>query len=122
MKVLIFENSKQITERLICLISETILNVTFYKAGSYAEAIYFYNECNPDAVILDIHYPDNNGVKLLERIKAANDKTIVIALSSHGDDYNLQRWEQSGAHYMLDKFAEFEKIPMIIDGVRANMN
>jgi DNA-binding response OmpR family regulator len=117
MKLLIFENSKQIVERLINLVSETVKGVTFYKPGSYAEAVYFLNECRPDAVLLDLKYPENKGVELLKKIKTTTNKTIVIALLSETDEFAMRQWENSDADFIFDKYADFEKIPIIINAI-----
>jgi DNA-binding response OmpR family regulator len=118
MKILIFENSKQISERLIELISETTKDVTFYKAGSYGEALYFFNECNPDAVLLDFEYPGNSSIELLKKIKASNDRTMVLALLSEMNESNVKQCQQYGADLIFDKYADFEKIPAIINVIR----
>jgi len=61
MKILIFENSKQIAERLIELISETVKDITFYKAGSYGA-----QECLPEGMNpcseKEIQFMKENGI------------------------------------------------------------
>ncbi|MEP6596104.1 MAG: response regulator [Ginsengibacter sp.] len=101
MKILIFENSKKIAERLITVVYETVKDITFYKAGSYAEAVSLLRECNPDTVVLNLKYPGDRGVELLKKIKASNVKTVVIALLSEGDEF--KQWKKSGADFIFDK-------------------
>ena len=120
MKILIFENSKQIEERLIDLISETIKDATFYKAGSYAEALYFLNECKPDAVLLDLKYPGNTSVELLKKIRASGQEIVVIALSTELNESGQKQCEQYGADFIFDKYADFEQIPEVISAMRQN--
>src|SRR4051794_5749158 len=109
MKILIFENSKQIAERLIELISETMKDISFYKAGSYGEALYFLNECNPDVVLLDFDYPGDSSIELLKKIKALSNKTMVLALLSELSESNVKQCELYGADLIFDKYADFEK-------------
>ena len=118
MKILIFENSKQIAERLIELISETMKDVTFHKAGSYGEALYFLNECSLDAVLLDFEYPGNGSVELLKKIKASNDNIMVLALLSEVNESKVKQCEQYGADFIFDKYADFERIPAILYAIR----
>ena len=117
MKILIFENSRQIAERLMELISETMKDVTFYKATSYGEALYFLNECNPDAVLLDFEYPGNSSIELLKKIKSSNDKTMVLALLSQMNESNVQQCEHYGADFIFDKYADFEQIPEVVNAI-----
>ncbi len=117
MEILIFENSKQIAERLVNLISESVRDTTFYRASSYAEAVYFFQECSPDTVLVDMKYPDNNGVELLKTIKSGNCDTVVIALTSDADDLNRKQWKDYGIDFIFDKYADFERIPGIINGI-----
>ena len=118
MKILIFENSKQIAERLVSLITETMKDIVFYKAGSYAEALYFLQEYNPDVVLLDLKYPGNSGVELLKKVRESDDKTVVIALLSGVDEFSMRQWEQYDADFIFDKYADFEKIPEVISTIR----
>jgi len=66
-------------ERLISLTYETMKDITFYRARSYAEAVNLLNECNPDTVVLNLKYPGAWGVELLKKIKPLGEKTVVIA-------------------------------------------
>ncbi|MEP6596103.1 MAG: response regulator [Ginsengibacter sp.] len=117
MKILIFENSRQIAERLIELIGETKKNLTFYKACSYGEALYFLNECTPDAVLLDFEYPDNSSIELLKRIKASNNKPIILALLSEMNESSVKQCERYGADFIFDKYADFEQIPAAVNAI-----
>jgi DNA-binding response OmpR family regulator len=101
MKILIFENSKQIAERLINMVYETVKDITFYKAGSYSEALHFLEECDPDTVLLNLNYPGDKGIELLKKIKASNDKTVVITILN--GEREFKRWEKHGADFIFDK-------------------
>jgi DNA-binding NarL/FixJ family response regulator len=93
-------------------------DITFYKAGSYGEALYFFNECRPDAVLLDFEYPGNSSIELLKKIKASDNKTMVLALLSQVNESSVKQCEQYGADLVFDKYADFEKIPAILDVIR----
>ena len=101
MRILIFENSRKIAERLISVVYETMKDITFYKTGSYAEAVSLLKEHNPDTVVLNLKYPAHRGVELLKEIKALNNKTVVIALLSEKDKFN--QWKKYGADIIFDK-------------------
>ena len=114
MEILIFENSKQITQRLMELISETVKNITFLKASSYSEALYFLRECNPEVMLLDLKYPGNSSVELLKKINQSNSKPVVIALLNETEEAIVTRCKEYGADFIFDKYSDFEKIPGVI--------
>lgn len=117
MQVLILENSKQITQRLIELISETIKDITFLKASSYGEALYFLRECNPGVLLLDLKYPGNSSLELMKKINGSVNKPLIIALSSEVEELNLKQCHEHGVDFIFDKYADFEKIPNVIRAI-----
>lgn len=122
MNILIFEKSKQIEERLIDLICETVEDITFYNAGSYAEALYFLNECKPDIAVVDLEYPGNLGVELLKTITKSNAEIKVIALSSEVSESCLKQFEPYGADFIFNRYADFEQIPGVVAAIGRKIN
>lgn len=114
MVILIFERSQQITERLIGLISETIRGISFRKANTYKEALELLDEYNPQAVLLDLDFPDDTAISLLQAIKGSGDQTVAIVLYTMADQQKIKLFEENGADFMFDKYHEFEKIPGVI--------
>lgn len=119
MVVLIFDRSILISERLISLISEKMEGIIFYKADSYEEAIGLLDEFMPQVVLLDLNFPGNGTIPLLNKIRKANEKTVVIVLFSIADDHKLNLYKEHGADFLFDKYHEFEKIPPVIVGIPA---
>lgn len=114
MVILIFERSQQITERLIGLISETIRGIIFRKANTYKEALELLGEYNPQAVLLDLDFPDDTAISLLQAIKGSGNQTVAIVLYTMADQQKIKLFEENGADFMFDKYHEFEKIPGVI--------
>lgn len=119
MVIAIFEKSKLITERLIDLISETNKDITFYNAVSYTDAINLLQKCKPDAVILDLKFFGNGIIELLKKIKAGNNKMVVIILFNITNEKKLKECKDHGADFIFDKYNDFEKIPSVISALRA---
>ena len=119
MVIAIFEKSKLITERLIDLISEINKDITFYKAVSYPDAIHLLQKCKPDAVLLDLKFSGNGSIELLKKIKAGNNKIAVIILFNITNEKKLKECKDHGADFIFDKYNEFEKIPAVINALRA---
>ena len=114
---LIFGNSQLIAERLIELISETNKGITFHYANSYEAGIPLLKEQQPAVVLLELNFAGNNIIDLIKKIKALDDKTIVIVLFSVQDEQKLAQCKANGADYILDMYNEFEKFPKIINRI-----
>ena len=117
MEILIVDNAPIISSRLKAMISDANSTAIIYKAKSYKEAIEFFNESNPDVVVLDIGLPANMSVNLLKEIKAAKSKTAVIVLSIHIDTHTRLKYTSAGADFFLDKYHQFEQITGIINSI-----
>ena len=89
-------------------------------AKDYNEAVRILNEERPDLVLLDINLPGKSGIELLRKIKEAGNKSQVIMISNHADDYYRQQCRDLGAKYFLDKSNEFGLVPEIIEKLRLN--
>jgi DNA-binding NarL/FixJ family response regulator len=120
MIVLIFENSVPIINRLIDLIEESNKGLQFYNCISYPHSHRLLKEVKPDIVLMDVNQPGNHCLGLIKKIKAANEKTVVIGMFSLHDEQYLDECKKTGADYLVDKYLEFEKIPVIISAVRNN--
>lgn len=89
-------------------------------AKDYNEAIKFLEEERPDLVLLDINLPGKSGIELLRKIKESGNKSQVIMISNHADDYYRQQCHDLGAKYFLDKSNEFGQVPEIVGKIGLN--
>jgi DNA-binding NarL/FixJ family response regulator len=120
MVILLLDKSQHITDRLVDYISEARYDVIFQKAITYTDAMAMLNEYKPEAVILDINFPGPKAIELLRKIKASNDKTVIIVMFTVADDFLLNQLKEQGAHFLFDKYKEFEKIPSTIVAIQAS--
>ncbi|MFM2362431.1 MAG: hypothetical protein RLZZ316_1333 [Bacteroidota bacterium] len=120
MVILLLDKSQHITDRLVGYISEARYDVIFQRAITYTDAMAMLDEYKPEAVILDINFPGPKAIELLQTIKASNDKTVIIVLFTIADDFILKQLKENGAHFLFDKYNEFEKIPSTIVAIQAN--
>ena len=117
MKILVFENSQQIVDRVVSLIAENMKDISFYKANSYGEALYFLKECNPDVVLLDLKDPYKNGVESLKKIEE-DEKTMFIALLNEVDETKVSHCDDFKADFVFEKNADLDIIPAIFNAMR----
>jgi DNA-binding NarL/FixJ family response regulator len=64
---------------------------------------------HPDAVILDIQMPKENGISVLKKIKKDRPATIVIIFTSYPFEQYRKRCVDLGADFFFDKSMEPEK-------------
>jgi DNA-binding NtrC family response regulator len=71
----------------------------------------------PDVVLLDMHLPDANGLRLLPAIKLRWPATEVIMLSGSPNDSGAKSWSdeavRNGAFAFLSKSAEFSFLQIL---------
>ena len=113
-RVLIVDDSKQVRERLISLLSEHPKIRIVGQAGDGVEAIDALNKLGPDTVILDIRLPGRNGIELLKEIKSAHPEITVIMLTNYDFDLYRRQCGQFGADHFFNKTREFEQVVNVL--------
>ncbi len=119
--ILIFDNSEQITERLIELIREEKKDSRLDNATTYQQAVKILQLSDPRVILLDIKFYGNKTIELLKKIKLSNKKTAVIILFNHADEQSMKQCKDHGADFFIDKYYDFNKIPGIINSIEANV-
>ncbi len=115
--VLLVDDSPQVLKRLKSLLSENNAGITLANATGFVEAVVLLEKKNFDIVLLDIHFPDGNGIDLLRRIKKEQPSVKVIMITNHSGPYYKEVCEQLGASHFIDKSVDFEQLPALIDGL-----
>ena len=109
LSVLVANNSFLVRTRLCSLLAmEPALEVTA-EAGSAIEALLRFRAQPPDAVILDVQFPDGSGLEVLRKIKSSVPHCVVILLSnSCTPEYRLE-FLRRGADQAFHTATEFEQ-------------
>ena len=113
-RVLIVDDSEQVRERLISLLSEHPKIRIVGQAGNGKEAMDAVNDQMPDTVILDIRLPGKSGIQLLKEIKAAHPEITVIMLTNYDFEQYRKQCTQFGADHFFNKTLEFEKVVNVL--------
>jgi two-component system, OmpR family, response regulator len=122
LSVLLVEDSRVLAERL----RETLLSVPGVQlAGtvdSEADAVAVLQRQPVDVVLLDLHLRQGTGFGVLRAIP--NDqvrKTVVIVLTN----YDLAEYRRAaaalGARHFLDKLRDFERLPILLQEIGAQL-
>ncbi len=117
MKVLIVDDSELIRQRLIDLIREFEVIHDVALAGNAEEAYDSCSEIYPDVIILDIHLPGENGIKILEKIRKKNSDVKIIILTNFPYPQYRKKCLELGADFFLDKTGEFESVRDILQEI-----
>lgn len=102
-KILLLEDDFLFGETLVDLLEDEGYEVSHYANGQDAlDAIY---ASKFDVYLLDINVPLINGTTLLGELRASNDNTPAIFLTSHKDKETLELGFENGADdYMIKPF------------------
>jgi DNA-binding NarL/FixJ family response regulator len=120
MKVFVVEDSAPVRERLIEMIDELDDMEVVGEAGTCAAAVAGIVESRPDVAILDVHLPDGSGIKVLATVKQALANLRAIVLTNYTSSQHRTAAADAGAEYFLDKSADFERIPEILERLALN--
>jgi len=115
MKVLIVDDSALVQERLLSMLVDQKGIQIAGQAQNGIEALKFIKQHKIHAVILDIRMPGGNGIDVLKSIKQIDPDIKVIMFTNYPYSQYRIKCLKSGADYFLDKSAEFNKIPEIIN-------
>ncbi len=85
------------------------------EVGNGPDVLVLLAEIAPDVLLLDMEMPGFSGVEVAQKLKAANSKVKVLALSAHDDEVYVHSLLSNGAAGYLTK----EEAPeLIIEAVR----
>jgi DNA-binding NarL/FixJ family response regulator len=118
MNLYIVEDSQHIQHRLLNFV-ESLPNV--HVVGISADiktALDAVDYAQPamDAMILDLHLADGNGLDLLKSVKKTHPEIKVVVLTNHSTDANRIHAQRAGADLFLDKSTDFAQIPAVLEG------
>ena len=105
MKVLYAEDEVGIREQVSCILSFFFKEVIVASNGN--EAFLYYEEHNPDILILDICMPELDGLELLRKIRLNNKYIPAIMLTAHTENpYLLRAVELNITRYLVKPFSK----------------
>jgi DNA-binding NtrC family response regulator len=86
-------------------------------AGDGEEALLVFKTKGPAAVIADVVMPKLDGLGLLQRLKEANPKVIVILCTAHASLQTAIAAIKGGAADLLPKPIDFARLKELLDGL-----
>ena len=118
-KIVIADDSLIVRERLVTMLGELAGVEVVDRVENGAKVIIgAIQKFQPDVVILDIHMPEGSGIDVLRSIKRDGVGPMVIILTNYPYPEYRQKCLQAGADFFLDKSAEFDQIPALVERLK----
>jgi two-component system, OmpR family, response regulator len=103
LRVLIADDSSELRERLVEMLSQVPGLGVVGQAGCVADALTALNNLDLDLVILDLQMRDGSGMEVLRELRRSHFKTKVIVFTNHPEEQYRRRCATLGANYFLSK-------------------
>ena len=110
LKVFIADDSIEVRNRLKEMLKENKFIQLIGEAADAEQAIGALRDLAPDVVILDIHMPKGEGMRVLRDIKMMDPGRIAIIYTAFPYPQYRQAYLNAGAGYFFDKTNEVEKM------------
>lgn len=103
--------------KFISLILKKFDNPRILEASDGAQAVELYKQHQPDMVLLDVNMPNMDGVQALTAIRALDDTSVCVMLTSLANRHTVEECQRLGAVDYIRKdtpreelTAKFERI------------
>jgi len=121
-KVFIVDDSASIRARLTEMLSR-IDNVRVVgEAATAREAVEGILRTQPHSVLLDLNLLGRTGLEVLRTVHPRSPGIVFIVLTNHAEAQYRRACIDAGAHYFLDKSADFDAIPRVIGEICASIH
>jgi len=114
---LVVDDSAAVRSRLIAWLAEAGFDIAG-EAGTASAALTVATATAPDAIILDLHLPDQSGLEILPELKARVPLAIIAVLTNQPDPGYRRRCLELGADHFFDKSAEVEHLMALFTTLR----
>lgn len=115
--VLIVDDNKFFAQRMAGMLDEMANVWNIQKAHSYEEAVHLLTMHRYDYMLVDINMPGKSGISLLKTIRQSGYAGEIIMLTNSSEAFYRERCLLLGASHFLDKTSDFEKVPLILNGI-----
>jgi DNA-binding NarL/FixJ family response regulator len=109
-RVLVVDDSP-VFRRMLCELLERRGYTVVGEASCASQAIDYVARLRPDAVLVDVHLPDQNGFELAARLTYAHSRLAVLLISADFDENFYALAQVSGARGFVAK-SELPKVDL----------
>jgi DNA-binding NarL/FixJ family response regulator len=120
-RLLLVDDSQVFLQRLHVMLAELEPVDEIHTANNYEQALSVLDNTGCTIALLDIDMPGRNGLQLLRAIKKRREDVSVIMLSNQDNDIYRKESIKRGAAFFVDKTAEIERLPELINSFSFDM-
>ena len=114
LEVFIADDSIEIRNRLIEMLRENKSIHLMGESGDAEQTIIALRDLRPDVVILDIHMPKGEGMRVLKDLKTIDPARIAIIFTAFPYPEYRQAYLTAGADFFFDKTKDFQKMANVL--------
>jgi len=114
-RVYLVEDSQILTKLLVGLLEAEPGLLVVGRADNAQGATREILELRPDAVVLDLHLREGNGIDVIRALRQAGTDPTCIVLTNHSGLPYRKAALEAGAHHFFDKSTE---IPLMLSLIR----
>ena len=123
MRTLIVEDNASYREMIRDSLNTLFPSMVIHEASEGNEAIQKVGVFQPQLIFMDIRLPDENGLRLTERIKASHPDTKVIIMTSYDSVEYREAATRCGADAFITKdFLKPEQVETLVKSVLSRLN
>jgi len=120
-RLLLVDDSQVFLQRLHIMLAELEPVEEIHTANNYEQALSVLDNTGCTIALLDIDMPGRNGLQLLRAIKKRDEDVSVIMLPNQDNDIYRKESIKRGAAFFVDKTAEIERLPELINSFSFDM-
>ncbi|HTE43360.1 MAG TPA: response regulator [Steroidobacteraceae bacterium] len=122
LRVLLVEDSKLLADQISELLAGTACTTSLGVATTEQEAIAASTTQHPDLLILDLHLKQGTGFGVLKAVARLPKQPRVVVLTNYALPQYREQALALGAHHFLDKSADFDLLPELIQDISRQLN
>ncbi|MGO4662013.1 response regulator [Terrabacter sp. 2TAF16] len=103
MRVLVVDDHRTVADALSLAVSAQPDMESVGTAGGVVDALAIIDRARPDAIVMDVHLDDGDGIELTRRVTDAHPQVRVVVLTAHVTHALLARASEAGASALLPK-------------------
>ncbi|MCK9209913.1 MAG: response regulator [Ignavibacteriaceae bacterium] len=118
MKILIVDDSKEIRDRVLRLISTNTKFTKVLQAENLVQTKDMISTETPEVLLLDIQLPDGTAFDIIDSIDRSTYTPIILILTNHNLPSYRKEASEKGVSFFFDKSTEFLDLRYALENLK----